>query len=218
MRILRAGQDQAGRTAVTIGVYDGVHRGHRWLLRKLRHAGQSAGLQTALVTFDPHPLRVLRPVAAPRMLADLDQRLCLLSGTGCVDVCVVLDFDTDRSEQQAEDFVEDVLVGQVHAAEIVVGAGFRFGHDRAGDIDLLSRLGEKFAFSVTSIPLLPVGPESAARPCSSTLIRSLVSKGDVESAARLLCRPHEVSGTVAGTSWPRPGRGVPNVVVRVEPD
>lgn len=201
-------------SAVTIGVYDGVHRGHQWLLRRLRQTSGDA-LPVVVVTFHPHPLQVLRPVAAPRLLTDLDLKLRLLSASGAVDACLVVSFDTDRQMQSAEDFVADVLVNQLHARHVLVGTDFRFGRDRQGDLELLRDLGSASGFRADGLPLLPVRPSTAHIACSSTYIRGLVAAGDVQAAARLLGRPHEVAGAVVGTSRPI-GRGTPTVVVRVD--
>lgn len=217
MRMLGVGQRLAGRprTTVTVGVYDGVHNGHVWLLRRLRKA---AGYDTpvVVVTFDPHPLSVIRPVAAPRTLTPTARKLEILAQTGLVDACLVLPFDEKRREQTAAAFVEDVLVNQLGAANVIVGSNFRFGHNRDGDIDLLQEMGSRLGFAAQGAPLLPISGLHSAVPCSSTYIRGLIRQGDVAKAARLLGRDHRVSGTIAGVSRPRDGRGIPTVVVRVD--
>lgn len=202
-------------SAVTIGMYDGVHRGHQWLLRHVRRQAMTEGLRSVVVTFEPHPLQVLRPVAAPRLLSDLDLRLRLLDRAG-VDACLVVPFDLARQEQSAPAFVEQVLVGQLRAARVLVGADFRFGRNRAGDVAMLQQEGLRHGFQAHGLPLLPVSGSAAHLPCSSTYIRGLIAQGDVEHAGRLLDRPHEVAGVVVGTSRPVPGRGTPTVVVRVQ--
>lgn len=220
MTVLRPGDPvaAAGRAAVTVGVYDGVHAGHRWLLRRLRRVAGEQSLRVTVVTFDPHPLRVLRPVSAPRMLTDLDTRLRLFAETGLVDECLVIPFDEARARQSPEEFVREVLVGQVRAATVMVGEDFRFGHNRSGDVAELRRLGDEYGFCVLGLPLLPARAITAGTACSSTHIRRLITHGEIARAAGLLGRPHEVSGLVVGTSRPTAGRGTPTVVVRVDPD
>ena len=206
------------RSAVTIGVYDGVHAGHRWLLRKLRHFADREGLPVAVVTFDPHPLWLLRPVAAPRMLTNIDQRLSLIEATGLVDYCMVVPFDDVVSRMSPEEFIREVLVGKLNAGAVLVGQDFRFGHHRDGSVADLQRFGAAYGFSAHGLPLLPVAAVRAGSFCSSTYIRQLIAKGDLAGAATLLGRPHEVVGRVIGTSRPTAGRGVPTVVVRVGGD
>lgn len=216
MKLLSEGEElsSAAGSAVTIGVFDGVHRGHRWLLRRLH---KLAGVDTpvVVVSFDPHPLQILRPVAAPKMLTDVEQRLRLLDGLGVVDACLILTFDGARREQRAAEFIQQVLIDQLHAAHVMVGSDFRFGRDREGDVATLERAGQANGFSVQAAPLLPVAAPLVDQPCSSTYIRRLVAQGRVDQAALLLGRPHEVRGVVAGTSRPIGGRGTPVVVVRV---
>lgn len=216
MQRLAAGESLVGDSgsAVSIGMYDGVHRGHQWLLRHLRRQAAARGLRSVVVTFEPHPLQVLRPVAAPRLLSDLDLRLRLLDRAG-VDVCLVVPFDLARQGQRAAAFVEEVLIGQLRTSCVLVGADFRFGLDRMGDVAFLQEQGLRHGFQARGLPLLPVTGSAAHLPCSSTYIRGLIAQGDVERAGRLLDRPHEVDGVVVGTSRPAPGRGTPTVVVRV---
>ncbi|MEZ5170136.1 MAG: bifunctional riboflavin kinase/FAD synthetase [Acidimicrobiia bacterium] len=192
-------------SAVTIGAYDGVHRGHRALLRLLRELADARGLNAALVTFDKHPAQVVRPESAPKLLTSLPQKLELLDATGLLDVCRLLRFDEQRRHESAEDFVREVLVGELRARLVVVGADFHFGHRRAGNVALLERMGADLGFEVVGLGLVsPATDGSAAsewdasdhEAYSSTRIRGLLADGDVAGAARLLGRPHEVRGTV----------------------
>lgn len=182
-----------GRTGavVTIGAYDGVHRGHRAILAHVRAMAEAAGTAAAVVTFDRHPATVVRPESAPKLLTDLDQKLELLAAEE-VDVCVVVQFDEQRSRQSADDFVREVLVDCLAARVVVVGHDFHFGHGRGGDVALLRRRGEELGFEVHDLRLVGDGNEAI----SSTRIRALLSAGEVEVAAGLLDRPHEVRGTV----------------------
>jgi riboflavin kinase/FMN adenylyltransferase len=178
-------------TAVTIGAYDGVHKGHRALLRDLCRRAEEAGLSTVVVTFDRHPASVVRPDSAPKQLTDLEQKLELLATCG-VDRTVVITFDRERADESAEDFVKEVLVDDLGARLVVVGEDFHFGHGRKGNVALLSELGDRFGFTVVGIGLTGDGSDAV----SSTRIRNLVATGQVEDAAQLLGRPHEVRGPV----------------------
>jgi riboflavin kinase/FMN adenylyltransferase len=180
-------------TAATIGAFDGVHLGHQALLRLVRGEASARGLSSALVTFDRHPAQVVRPESAPKLLTTLDQKLELLEATGLVDSTLVLTFDETRRNESAEDFVQEVLVECLHARLVVVGADFHFGHQRRGNVDLLTAMGADGGFEVVGLPLV----EAAAGPVySSTAIRRLLAEGDVGAAAELLGRPHEVRGVV----------------------
>jgi riboflavin kinase/FMN adenylyltransferase len=182
-------------SVVTIGAFDGVHLGHREVLRLVRDLADARGLDAALVTFDRHPAQVVRPDSAPRLLTSLDQRLELLEGTGLVDIACVLTFDEARSAETAGEFVEEVLVGNLRARLVVVGADFHFGHRRGGNVPLLERMGADLGFEVIGLGL--VSPEAVGgAPYSSTRIRGLLAGGDVAAAAVLLGRPHAVRGTV----------------------
>jgi riboflavin kinase/FMN adenylyltransferase len=188
-------------SAVTIGAYDGVHLGHRALIQRVRHLAAELGCASAVVTFDQHPARVVRPDSAPRLLTDLEQKLELLATTG-VDYTLVVPFDRARSEESAEDFVEEVLVACLRVRAVLVGHDFHFGHGRRGNVALLQDMGGRFGFEVHGINLIADGDE----PVSSTWVRELLAAGQVEAAAALLDRDHEVRGTaVAGAGVEVPG-------------
>jgi riboflavin kinase / FMN adenylyltransferase len=186
-----------GGSAVTIGIYDGVHLGHRALLGELGLRARAAGLTTVVVTFDRHPSSVIRPGSAPALLCDLDQKLELLEAAG-VDRTVVVPFDNDRANETAEEFVDGVLVEGLGAKLVVVGEDFRFGHGRKGDVALLQDMGSQSGFEVEGISLQADrdGSGVLAEPISSTRIRHLIAEGSVEKAAVLLGRPHQVRGPV----------------------
>ena len=207
----------AGGTAVTIGAYDGVHLGHQAVLHRLRELAVARGLPTVVLTFDRHPASVVRPASAPRLLTDLDQKLELLAGLGAVDHAVVLRFDEVRAREEAEDFVADVLVGDLRARLVVVGEDFHFGRDRSGNVELLRRLGAGLGFDVVGLGLERVPGLPA--PVSSTAIRRALADGAVDLAERQLGRPHEVRGTVvAGDRRGRDKLGVPTANVAVPPE
>ena len=187
----------AGGSAVTIGAYDGVHLGHRALLAELRARADADGLATVVVTFDRHPASVVRPESAPLLLCDLDQKLELLASAG-VDRTVVVHFDEERANESAGEFVVRDLVGGLDARLVVVGEDFHFGHGRKGNVALLAEMGAVHGFDVDGVTLASADDVAGelAPPVSSTRVRSLVSAGDVEGAAGLLGRPHQVRGPV----------------------
>ncbi|MGI8808170.1 MAG: bifunctional riboflavin kinase/FAD synthetase [Acidimicrobiales bacterium] len=174
-------------TAVTIGAYDGVHRGHQFVIGHLRRLASDGGLDSVVLTFDRHPAAVVRPESAPKLLTDLDQKLEVLASTG-VDHTVVLHFDEARSQEEPEDFVREVLVRSLRARVVVVGEDFHFGRRRRGNVELLRAMGADLGFEVAHVPLLP--------GTSSTAVRVLLEAGDVAGAAELLGRPHQVRGVV----------------------
>ena len=184
-------------TAVTIGAYDGVHRGHQAVIAAVRETARQRDLETAVVTFDRHPASVVRPESAPNLLTDLDQRLQLLEIAG-VDLTVVVPFDAERAEESAEDFIQSVLVECLSARLVVVGADFHFGHRRRGNVELLRSEGARHGFDVEGMELVGADWHEAAPDgrVSSTLIRRSLIEGDVVRAAALLGRHHEVRGTV----------------------
>ncbi len=177
----------AAGTAVTIGAYDGVHRGHQFVIGHLRRLAADGGLDSVVLTFDRHPAAVVRPESAPRLLTDLEQKLELLAATD-VDHTVVLRFDETRAQEEPEDFIREVLVGALQARVVVVGEDFHFGRRRRGNVELLRTMGGSLGFEVAHVPLLP--------GTSSTEVRRLLEAGDVATASELLGRPHEVRGVV----------------------
>lgn len=180
--------------AVTIGAYDGVHTGHRLVIDRVRRAAAEQGLESAVVTFDRHPASVVRPESAPKLLTDPDQKLELLAETG-VDYVLLVHFDDDRSQETAEEFVREVLVGCLDTKAVVVGHDFHFGHGRKGNVALLQDMGAELGFDVTGLRLFSGGLDRD--PISSTRIRKLLDEGAVGEAASLLGRPHQVRGVVA---------------------
>jgi riboflavin kinase/FMN adenylyltransferase len=182
-------------SAVTIGAYDGVHLGHRALIGQVRDLAAARGLQSVVVTFDRHPAEVVRPDSAPKLLTDLEQKLELLATTG-VDATLVVRFDEDRAHEPAEDFVTEILVDALDSRIVSVGADFHFGHKRRGNVAMLQAMGATSGFDVVPIELVSIAGVDG--PVSSTRIRHALSDGDVELAAALLGRPHEVRGSARG--------------------
>lgn len=180
-----------GRSVVTIGVFDGVHQGHQATIgHAVKRAGE-LGVRSVVVTFDPHPSEVVRAGSHPAVLTESARKAELIEALG-VDVLCVVPFTPDFSRLSAEAFVHDVLVEHLHAALVVVGENFRFGHRAAGDVALLERLGRTFGFAVEGGPLIA----DDGHVFSSTYIRSCVDAGDVAAAAVALGRPHRLEGVV----------------------
>jgi riboflavin kinase/FMN adenylyltransferase len=193
--------DDWGASVVTIGVFDGVHRGHQRIVgRAVELAAAGAGLNgtgpgrrlpVVVVTFDPHPDEVVRPGSHPPFLSTARRRAELLAGLGADAVCM-LPFTYEFSQLGPDEFVHTVLVDRLHAAAVVVGEDFRFGHKASGDVPLLATLGEKYDFSTEGVPLLA----DDGVTISSTHIRERLEAGDVATAAEELGRPHRVEGIV----------------------
>ncbi len=180
-----------GRSALTIGVFDGVHRGHQQIIGHTVKRARDLGVQAVVVTFDPHPSEVVRPGSHPAVLTGAARKAELIEALGA-DVLCVIPFTPEFSRLPPEQFVHDVLVEHLHAALVVVGENFRFGHKAAGDEALLTRLGRTFGFGVEAAPLVSAN----GTVFSSTYIRSCVDAGDVSAAAVALGRPHRVEGVV----------------------
>lgn len=182
------------RAVITIGAYDGVHRGHQAVIGEVRRLSAEMGARSVVVTFDQHPASIVRPESAPRLLTDLPQKLQLLAATG-VDATVLVSFDAEQSREAPADFVQRVLVDCLRTAAVVVGEDFHFGYQRRGNVALLRELGVDADFEVRPVELLgrTDGVEEAV---SSTAIRRALAGGDVEVAASLLGRPYEVRGLV----------------------
>jgi riboflavin kinase / FMN adenylyltransferase len=180
-----------GRSVVTVGVFDGVHRGHQRLIGRAVERGRARELPTVLVTFDPHPAELIRPGSHPARLTTLRRRADLVAGLG-VDAFCVLPFTPELARTEAAAFAHEVLVERLHAAEVVVGHNFTFGHRAAGDVAALTRLGERFGFLVEGLDLTGDGGVTF----SSTYIRACIDAGDVAAAAAALGRPHRVEGVV----------------------
>ncbi|GAA2356336.1 bifunctional riboflavin kinase/FAD synthetase [Saccharopolyspora halophila] len=191
-----------GRCVVTIGVFDGVHRGHQQLIAHAVAQARRREMPCVLMTFDPHPSEVVRPGSHPAQLTTLRRRAELAEQLG-VDVFCVLPFTRETSRMPPEGFVHEVLVERLHAAEVVVGENFTFGHKAAGNIDLLGKLGERFGFEVASDSLVSGPVRRADDPAdgssvtfSSTYIRACIDAGDVVAAASALGRDHRLEGIV----------------------
>ncbi len=205
-----------GRCVVTIGVFDGVHRGHAQLIGRAVARARERGVPCVLVTFDPHPAELVRPGSHPAQLTTLARRADLVEALG-VDAFCVLPFTRDLAAVPPEDFVHQVLVERLHAADVVVGQNFTFGHKAAGDVDMLARLGTRYGFTVDSEVLLTDGSSGGGGggdlTVSSTYVRSCVDAGDVVAASAALGRPHRVEGVVVRGDGRGRGLGYPTANV-----
>jgi riboflavin kinase/FMN adenylyltransferase len=179
---------------ITIGAYDGVHRGHQAVIAQVRNEAARLGCRSIVVTFDRHPASVVRPESAPKLLTDVDQKMTALAATG-VDATFVVRFDAEAATEDPAAFVRRVLVDTLRAQLIVVGEDFHFGHKRRGNVALLRELGQQHDFEVVPVQLI-ARPDGVAEPVSSTSIRRALAGGQVEVAANLLGRPFSVSGVV----------------------
>ncbi len=207
----------APRSVLTIGAYDGVHRGHQAIIAAVRSQAAELGAHSVVVTFDRHPASVVRPESAPKLLTDLDQKLELLEATG-VDATVLVRFDREQSAESPDAFVERVLVGCLGAQRIVVGEDFHFGKGRSGNVALLRELGARHDFDVEPLSLIERG-DSVDEPLSSTAIRRAMAGGQVELAQQMLGRPFQARGKVVQgdqrgrlLGFPTANVEVPNVI------
>ncbi|MFF8775166.1 bifunctional riboflavin kinase/FAD synthetase [Kitasatospora sp. NPDC015120] len=187
--------DDWGRSVVTIGSFDGVHRGHQLIINRVVERARERGVRSVVVTFDPHPSEVVRPGSHPPLLAPQPRRAELIEELG-VDAVLVLPFTTEFSQESPEEFFRQVLVEALHACLVVEGPNFRFGHRAAGDVALLAELGRAADCGVEVVDLQVRGAAGDGEPFSSTLTRRLVGSGDVAGAAEVLGRPHRVEGVV----------------------
>ena len=186
----------SGPLVATIGNFDGVHRGHQWVIGNVRHRARELGARSAVITFDPHPSRALRPEHPHSLITPLGQKLALLAETG-VDLAVVLPFTRELAGTSARSFAQDILRDRLGVIELHEGENFRFGHNAEADIHTLAALGEELGFRTVHYP----AQIRAGSSISSSRIRSALLGGDVSAARRLLGRPFSIEST------PAPGRG-----------
>lgn len=185
--------DGFGPSAVAIGKFDGVHAGHRAVIRRLKEIAAQSGVRAVAVTFDRNPLAVLRPDRCPENVVTVERKLELL-GELELDATLLLTFDAELAARSAEDFVASILTGALHVSTVLVGRDFRFGQGGAGDPELLRELGPEYGFTVEVVD--DVFLDGSDRRVSSTWIRELLMAGDVTAAARVLDRNVDVRGEV----------------------
>ena len=202
--VLRSAEEWTARfgqprrpSVVTIGNFDGVHRGHQEILRGVRELAAETGRIPSVLTFSPHPVRVLRPAEAPSLLMTLDQRLAAIQELG-IEAVLVLRFDTEMANVSPEDFVGRFLLETMNARAVLVGANFRFGRRQAGDTTLLTGFGNSRGIEVRVVP--PVIDDGVV--VSSTAIRNALREGRVENARQMLGRPFSLQGEIG------PGTGL----------
>ena len=196
----------------TIGVFDGVHLGHQRVVERAGQVAQGRNLPLVVITFDPHPDEVIRPGSHPPFLTTPRRQAELLAGMGA-DAVFVLPFSLEFSRLSPDEFVRIVLSDRLHAAVVVVGDDFRFGHKAAGDVPLLAQLGEKYDFTTEGVPLLVADGVTM----SSTYIRGRLAAGDVAAAAHVLGRPHRVEGIVVRGHMRGRGLGFPTANLETPP-
>ncbi len=195
MKDLRTFEELSGLGApvyMAIGVFDGVHLGHQRVIMQAREDAKKAGGVSVVLTFDPHPIRVLRPKEAPPLLTSTTHKLGLIDALG-IDACLVLTFDQTLADTSAEEFVKHMAAKQNHVREICVGSRFRFGHNRSGDVRLLEKLSSKFGFALKEIKSVET---KTGEMISSTAVRQHVLAGNFEQAAAMLGRPFSILGLV----------------------
>lgn len=205
-----------GSHAVTIGAYDGVHRGHHSVIAQTRAIAERHGAKSAMVTFEPHPAYVLRLENAPALLTNLEHKLELLDAAG-LDTAVVIPFDMERSTETPADFVKNVLADCLNAKAVIVGSDFHFGVNRAGNVQVLGELGKLHGFEVEGVELLR-RDDGRVESISSTVIRRALAGGEVGTANALLGRPHELRGPVVQGDQRGRTIGFPTANVAVRPE
>jgi riboflavin kinase/FMN adenylyltransferase len=200
MRIFRSLEDAAGRfgpCALTIGNFDGVHAGHRQILQRVKAVAEENGWTASVLTFDPHPTRIVAPERSPRLMTTPERR-CELMATEGIEQALILPFTRTISELSPEEFTRRILVETLETRAVLVGENFRFGHRQTGDVTTLGSFGNQYGFTTEVIPAVKV----RGIPVSSSTVRNLVELGQVGRGWRLLGRPFALQGEVVR------GRGV----------
>ncbi|MFB3827462.1 MAG: bifunctional riboflavin kinase/FAD synthetase [Bryobacteraceae bacterium] len=200
MRIFRKLEDvppDFAPCALTIGNFDGVHAGHRRLFRRVRATAAERGLKASVLTFDPHPARIVAPERAPRLMTTPEQRTALMAEEG-IEQVLILPFDDAVAHLSPDEFARRILAGKLGARAVLVGDNFHFGFQQAGNVRVLAELGKRHGFDTQIVPAVSL----RGRTVSSSSIRRMLETGEVARAARLLGRPFAVEGEVI------PGRGV----------
>lgn len=191
---LKAIPKDFGPTVLSVGNFDGVHRGHQFVLGKMSERARALGAKSMVLTFDPHPIRILRPKEAPPLITPLPEKLRLLAETG-LDAALVLPFSRDLSMMPPFEFAESILATSLHAVEVHEGSNFRFGHKKEGDVPRLKEFGQKLGFEV----VVYQGMKYRGHMLSSSDVRRVVKAGNMARARHLLGHPFSIVST--------PGRG-----------
>ena len=195
-------------TCAALGIFDGVHLGHRYLLNAMRSKAKQLKAKSMVITFFPHPAHVLRPDVQLNYLVSMEHRLQLLEDLG-VDVCIVIPFTKKFAQVEPESFIRNVLVKRLGVRAIFVGEDFRFGRNRAGDVELFERLANECHYDMHAMPALRQGKDAV----SSTRVRALITAGKIGSAEKLLGRPFSVLGEVMHGKGRGKGLGYPTANV-----
>lgn len=188
------GTDNAGisrGTVLTLGVFDGLHLGHQKIMQKVVRRAEATNSVPTVITFDPHPRAVLYPENAPPLLQTLDQRLANFEVLG-IEQAIVVRFDKEFADQNAEEFLRDIVYERLQAKEVFLGKGFAFGKNRGGNIELLREMSEKLGFIADEVPEITL----RGQRISSSKIRELLKGGKVNLARRMLGRPYGVEGQI----------------------
>lgn len=202
-----------GRCVATIGVFDGVHRGHQQIIGRAVARARAMALPSVVITFDPHPAEVVRPGTHPTALTTPHHKVELVEALGA-DVLCLLPFTLEFSRMSPKEFAHAVLVERLHTAAVVVGDNFRFGHRATGGVEALVTLGAQFGFAAEGVPLLA----DNGTTISSTFVRACVDAGDVATAERALGRPHRVEGIVVRGDARGREIGFPTANLRTAPN
>ncbi|MGB1780315.1 MAG: bifunctional riboflavin kinase/FAD synthetase [Longimicrobiales bacterium] len=197
-------------TVATVGTFDGVHRGHWTVLREIRQRADATGRRSVLVTFDPHPLRIVRPEHAPLMLTTPLEKKEILAEAG-LDYAVFLSFTEALSRYEPRRFVEEILVERLRVEELVIGYDHGFGRDREGDPTTLRDIGDELGFTVDVVPPVAVGAEAV----SSSRIRRMLLEGRVSEVIEPLGRPYSIRGIVVRGEGRGKGLGFPTANLAV---
>ncbi|MBI4309286.1 MAG: bifunctional riboflavin kinase/FAD synthetase, partial [Candidatus Omnitrophica bacterium] len=211
--VSETGRIKISNACAAIGIFDGVHRGHQYLLKRMLRKAEALKAKSLVITFFPHPAHVLKPEVKLGYLVSFAHRMKLLEDLG-VDICVVIRFTRKFAGIEPENFVRDTLIRGLGARAIFVGEDFRFGRDRAGDVKLFERLSGVYEYHMQAVPALMDGGEAI----SSTRIRRLIAAGDLSGARRLLGRPFSVLGKVVKGSGRGRNLGYPTANVHYECD
>lgn len=204
----RAGSER-GKSVVTIGAFDGIHRGHVKILKEVAMLARGIEGRGVVVTFEPHPISVLRPDETPCLLTSPDEKAALIGETG-VDDLLMMDFTPKLASRSADWFVEEVLLRKLGMRRLVIGYDFRFGKSREGDAAYLEKAGERLGFGVDIVPPLLF----LDHPVSSTRVRTALARGEVDVAAEMLGRPYSMSGEVVSGEGRGKSLGYPTANLR----
>ncbi len=198
-------------TCAAIGIFDGVHRGHAYLLDKMLAKAKALKAKSVVITFFPHPAHVLRPDVKLQYLVSLEERMRLLALMG-IDVCIIVPFNKKFAHVLPESFIKKTLVDQLDVKALFVGDDFRFGRNRSGDVALFTQLAKKYCYEMHGVKALKQG----AQPISSTRIRRYVTEGDLSGCRKLLGRDFDVFGTVVKGKGRGKGLGFPTANVQYD--